>query len=84
MTTGWVQQAYEKLDTLPRFTDLTGEDIRRHLLAHGVPEPEHHAAWGGMIRGAIQQGLLVETFREGQMKTFKSHGRHTPLYRNER
>ena len=59
---------------------VTGEDVRLACEAAGI-RPHHHNAWGGLVREAIKQGLLVATGTYRSMKAKGSHARKTQVYR---
>jgi hypothetical protein len=60
-------------------SEVTGEEIRLRCEARGI-EPHHHNAWGALIMGAIQKGLLKHTGRYAAMTVKRSHARRTPVY----
>lgn len=64
---------------IPCNQQVTGEDIRRALVAAGIV-PHHHNAWGSLIRVAIHRKLLVPTGSYRAMSAVKSHARRTPIY----
>ena len=60
--------------------EATGEDIKIALRVEIEP-PEHHNAWGALIRTALHQKLLIPTGRFTRCRLPKSHARQTPIYR---
>lgn len=77
----WMTRAYRALLTIEPGTELTGEDVRRHITDGGCSAPHHPNAWGALIRVAVVRGALSDTGRMTQMKAVKSHARRTPVYR---
>jgi hypothetical protein len=73
----WKDGAIYIVKNLPSGWAGTGEDIRE-LVAE---EPGHHNAWGGLISAAVSQKLIEPTGDYTSMKSPKSHGRKTPIYR---
>jgi len=79
----WMDRAYRKLGrVLPNIQsgEATGEDIKIALRVEIEP-PEHHNAWGALIRTALHQKLLIPTGRFTRCRLPKSHARTTPIYR---
>lgn len=58
---------------------LTGEEIREHLLLRGI-SPHHPNAWGAFVRTAIRKGMLEETGVLSKMRAKSSHARRTMVY----
>jgi hypothetical protein len=59
---------------------VTGEDIRL-AVSDTIGEPHHHNAWGAMIRYMVGRKMIWATGKYKHMKTRRSHGRMTPVYR---
>jgi len=76
----WMERGIALIRTFPMCEEATGEDIRMWLGERGLTEPDHHNAWGGLIRWAISQELIEATGKYLPMKAEKSHGRKTPVY----
>ena len=76
----WMERAIERIYLLSPGREVTGEDIRL-FVREFTGEPEHHNAYGAMIRIAIARGLIKRTGEYRAMKTPKSHARRTPVYK---
>ena len=75
----WMDRAIRALARL-QSGEATGEDIKIALRVEIEP-PEHHNAWGALIRTALHQKLLLPTGRFTRCRLPKSHARQTPIYR---
>jgi hypothetical protein len=75
----WAERARSAINTL-RNWEGTGEDLRLAVVAV-AGKPKHHNAWGGVVMGAVKQGILTPTGEYRPMVTDKSHARKTPVYR---
>ena len=75
----WMDRAIRALARL-QSGEATGEDIKIALRVEIEP-PEHHNAWGALIRTALHQKLLIPTGRFTRCRLPKSHARQTPIYR---
>ena len=75
----WMDRAIRALARL-QSGEATGEDIKIALRVESEP-PEHHNAWGALIRTARHRNLLIPTGRFTRCRLPKSHARQTPIYR---
>ena len=75
----WMDRAIRALARL-QSGEATGEDIKIALRVEIEP-PEHHNAWGALIRTALHQKLLIPPGRFNRCRLPNSHARQTPLYR---
>lgn len=75
----WMDRAIRALARL-QSGEATGEDIKIALRVEIEP-PEHHNAWGALIRTARHRNLLIPTGRFTRCRLPKSHARQTPIYR---
>lgn len=75
----WMDRAIRALARL-QSGEATGEDIKI-ALREEIEPPEHHNAWGALIRTALHQKLLTPTGRFTRCRLPKSHARTTPIYR---
>lgn len=57
------------------------EDVRREMIAVGMPLPHSDRCWGANWNGCIKRGLLVDTGIEVQSESKRSNGCKTHLYR---
>ena len=76
----WWVKAINAVQALPSGFEGAAEDIRLVLQRDGL-NPHHHNAWGAMIKRCIALKLLKPTGKRRPMKTRKSHGRPTDVYR---
>lgn len=60
--------------------EFTGENIR-YWLTPLIGKPHSPNAWGALIMRARRSGLIEPTGRYAPMKSEKSHGRETKIYR---
>ena len=60
---------------------VTGETVRNWLRRRRMRKPDHHNAYGALIRIAVQRGLLRPTGEFARMEAPTSHRRITPVYR---
>jgi uracil-DNA glycosylase family 4 len=77
----WKDAAMRSIRELPRGYEGTGEQIRLDVLDAGLDEPNHHNAWGAIIRSALVSGVLEGTGEFRKMETTKSHARKTEVLR---
>lgn len=78
----WSDRAMELLRVMREdHREVTGEIVRLWLRNAGLEEPSAPHAWGGLIRGAVKRGLLMDTGRQTQMTAERSHARRTPIWR---
>lgn len=78
----WMDRALTFLPAMKREqTEVTGEDMRIWLRAHGLDEPTKPNAWGALTRTAVTLGIIADTGRVSQMKAKRSHARRTPVWR---
>lgn len=79
----WLERALEWLPGMKAegHESVTGEGIRIWMHGRGLPDPTNAHAWGMLVRTAVKRGLLVDTGRQTQMFTKKSHARRTPLWK---
>lgn len=78
----WMDLAFRKLGRVLRNIqsgEATAEDIKIALLEQ-IEKPEHHNAWGALIREARHRNLLTPTGRWTPCRLPKSHARQTPIY----
>jgi len=76
---GWATAAGTLLERLPS-GEYTGEDVRLALTKKGLPDPAHPNAWGGVIRGGQNRGVLVPTGEYRGVISERSHGRKIAVY----
>jgi hypothetical protein len=78
----WLVKALHMLRGMKHeHSEVTGEEMRVWLLANGLPAPSTPHAWGMLTRTAMKGGMLLDTGRQKQMWTEKSHARRTPIWR---
>lgn len=79
----WMDRAFRKLGrVLPNIPggEATAEAIKI-ALRDEIEEPQHHNAWGALIRKARHRKILTPTGRWTRCCLPKSHARQTPIYR---
>lgn len=79
----WISRVMTALETRLHADHkmVSGEDVRNWLSAHRYRKPEHHNAYGALIRLAVQRGILMPTGRFKRVVAAQSRGRITPVYR---
>lgn len=74
------EKANRALSRLVPGRTYIGEEIRQVIEPVIGPAHTPHF-WGAWINGLVRKGLLVKTGLRRPMKTTKSHGRMTDVYR---
>ena len=83
---GWVDQAFAALvDFLTinprhRGVGFTSEQVREHAAKLGVPQPPHLRSWGGVMRRAAREGVIVKAGIT-ESKAAHCHCSHVGLWR---
>lgn len=70
--------------SLPVGATFSGEDLRLHALAEGLPEPHHPNVWGAAASGYIRAVLhckMAEPGGTAKATSAKSHAHHYRVYR---
>lgn len=75
----WKQRATIIVNRIPAGEEVTGEDIRMMCIEQGI-RPHHHNAWGGLISGFVNAGVLRWNGKIRPMKAARSHARSTKVY----
>lgn len=73
----WIESALDVIASMRG--EATGEQIRLRCEPI-IGTPQHHNAWGAVIRTAIGRGLIRFAGRYEKMRTPRSHARRTPVY----
>lgn len=77
----WNRRALSYIRVLTPGEEFTGEQIKLSVLEMGLEPPEHHNAWGSVIKMALKRGMLEPTGEYRNTETVRSHARRTPVYR---
>ena len=82
----WMKEAIRSLKTEIVEWEGAGEtDITeiRELLTriYGLGNPDHHNAWGGLIRTAARIGILKSTTKSTRSCSYGSHGRRVAVWK---
>jgi hypothetical protein len=59
---------------------MRGEEMRA-LIVECVGHPEHHNAWGALVRHACLAGIIDDTGSVSPAQSKKSHARRMPIWR---
>lgn len=84
---GWKERAYEKLLQFVNIYSVNmgiktfmAEDIRSWAYAHGLQRPPSGRAWGGLVRRAALEGVIVQV-AIGQVKNKTAHCANAGVWR---